>query len=599
MRREEKMKKGSFLCDIKRGTVLLLITVMVVGLTGCGKKEEETPAISVEPEMTIDTTSNNAVETPIIEIENPVAADVAEMDDAGDPQAEENTDGESSGAKVEITVLKNEYETSGITLGIDVAKWQGTIDWQQVAASGIEFALIRVGYRAESTGVIYEDPCAKYNLQQAQAAGIKLGAYFYSTAITAEEAAEEAAWVTSFIAQYPITYPVAYNCENFKTTTSRQYSLTKEERSSIAMAFLDYVQAKGYTPMFYASKNELTDNTDWETDQLAAKYKIWVSQYPEVPYPQTASSSYTGSHAMWQYTSNGTIAGVPKGTDINVAYFGYSQAAEPKDTTTPVEIVAANPEVGIVFTEVNETVTAKSETNLRTVPSSADDSTIAVKLKNGETATRTGIGNNGWARVLYNGQKLYAVSSYLTTDLSYSAASAQTSTGSSESSSGSGVDADGYTPVNDTVTPKNDVNLRSSADMSSGDNIIGLVSYGEVLTRTGTSTGGWSRLLYNGQTVYAVTQYLTTDMNYKAANTPTTENPEAGMSFTAVNDTVTPKIQTNLRTVPNTESADTVVATVSSGEALQRTGTSSKGWSRISYNGQTVYAVTSYLTAVQ
>lgn len=580
------------------GSILLLMIVFTIALTGCGKDKEE-QAISIEPGITIDTTSSNAVETPVIEIENPVAADVAEMDDADDPQAEEKTDGESSGAKVEITELKNEFETSGITLGIDVAKWQGTIDWQQVAASGIEFAIIRVGYRAESTGVIYEDPCAKYNLQQAQAAGIKLGAYFYSTAVTVEEAAEEAAWVTSFIAQYPITYPVAYNCENFKTATSRQYSLTKEERSNIAMAFLDYVQAKGYTPMFYASKNELTDNMDWETDRLSAKYKIWVSQYPQVPYPQTARSSFTGSHAMWQYTSNGTIAGVPKGTDINVAYFGYSQAAEPKDTTTPVEIVAANPEVGIVFTEVNETVTAKSETNLRTVPSSVDDSTIVVKLKNGETATRTGIGNNGWARVIYNGQKLYAVSSYLTTDLNYSTSSTQDFSPSSVSSSGSSVDADGYTSVNDTVTPKDSVNLRSSADMSSGNNIVGLVSYGEVLTRTGTSTGGWSRLLYNGQTVYAVTQYLTTDMKYKAENTPTKENPEAGMSFTSANDTVTPKIQTNLRTVPNTESADTIVTTVSNGETLLRTGTSSKGWSRINYNGQTVYAVTSYLTVAQ
>ncbi|MFT3985563.1 MAG: hypothetical protein QM697_16795, partial [Lachnospiraceae bacterium] len=120
------MKKGSFLYDVIKRTTLLLIAAMVISLYGCGKEEEEAPAISVEPEITTDTASDNTLETPVIEIENPVAADVAEMDDADDPQAEENTDGESSGAKVEITVLKNEYETSGITLGIDVAKWQGT-----------------------------------------------------------------------------------------------------------------------------------------------------------------------------------------------------------------------------------------------------------------------------------------------------------------------------------------------------------------------------------------------------------------------------------------------------------------------------------------
>lgn len=584
-----------------RKTVHVVLLIGILCLTGCGKKQEQ--VTNIEPEISIsEEPIVEAEETPVIEIGESVAADVAQMDDIDDPQAEENSDGEGRGAVVEISSIKNEYETSGVTYGIDVAKWQGNIDWQQVASSGVEFVIIRVGYRAETTGVIYEDPCAKYNLQQAQAAGLKLGAYFYSTAVNAQEAAEEAAWVTNFIAQYPITYPVAYNCENFKSATSRQYTLTKEERTVVAMAFLDYVQSKGYEPMFYASRNELTDNIDWETDKLTAKYKIWVSQYPDSPYPDTPSSSYTGTHAVWQYTSNGAVAGISKGTDINVAYFGYSQVASPKDTTTPVQLAEADPEVGIKFTEVNETVTAKSETNLRTVPSSANEDTIVVKLKNGETATRTGIGNNGWARIIYNGQKLYAVSSYLTTDLSYSTATTTIADGTGDNAgvtSQSTVDADGYSAVNDTVTPKDTVNLRNSADMSSADNIVGQVSYGDSLQRTGTSTGGWSRLLYNGQTVYAVTKYLTTDMNYKTTNTPSCDNPEAGMSFTAVNDTVTPKIQTNLRTVPSTESADTVVATVSNGEMLQRIGISSKGWSKISYNGQTVYVVTSYLTVTQ
>ncbi|HOO29173.1 MAG TPA: GH25 family lysozyme, partial [Lachnospiraceae bacterium] len=227
------MSTDRFRINFKKYGLLFLVLLTAVLSAGCKKQEEQTPVINIEEEETTDAVSENETEaSAVLEIINPVAADVAEMDDVNDPQAEETTDGENDGAKVEITALKNEFETSGVTLGIDVAKWQGTIDWQQVAATGIEFAIIRVGYRAEATGVIYEDPCAKYNLQQAQAAGLKLGVYFYSTAVTEEEAAEEAAWVTSFIAQYPITYPVAYNCENFKAETSRQYSLTKEERSS-------------------------------------------------------------------------------------------------------------------------------------------------------------------------------------------------------------------------------------------------------------------------------------------------------------------------------------------------------------------------------
>ena len=89
--------------------------------------------------------------------------------------------------------------------GIDVARYQGTIDWKQVADSGVEFAMIRVGYRTQVAGEITEDTNARYNLQEAAKHGIKLGAYFFSSAVTKEEAREEAAWVAEFISHYPIT----------------------------------------------------------------------------------------------------------------------------------------------------------------------------------------------------------------------------------------------------------------------------------------------------------------------------------------------------------------------------------------------------------
>lgn len=78
------------------------------------------------------------------------------------------------------------------------------------------------------------------------------------------------------------------------------------------MTFLDYIKEQGYDPMFYAAKNELTGSADWDTAQLSGKYPIWVSQYPDVPYPQTARSDYSGSHTMWQYTSRGTVDGIAK-----------------------------------------------------------------------------------------------------------------------------------------------------------------------------------------------------------------------------------------------------------------------------------------------
>ncbi len=354
--------------------------------------------------------------------------------------------------------------------------------------------MIRVGYRAKSTGEIFEDPTARYNMQEAQAAGIQTGAYFFSSAITAEEAKEEAAFTANIIAKYKITYPVAFNCEDFRSPDSRQYGLDAAQRTELACAFLDEISAAGYTPMFYASKGELEGNAEWETDKLASKYKMWVAQYPEKPYPETASSSYSGSHDMWQYTSQGTVAGILRKTDVNVAYFGYLQEAEAKDET-PAETVTANPEVGIIFTEVNEIVTAKQETNLRSEPSTLNDDSIVGKLVHGDTATRTGIGHNGWSRVIYNGQTLYAVTNYLTTDMN--------DTGKQAPPQGPV-----YTPVNEQVTAKMETNLRSEPSTASDDTIVGLLRNGETLTRTAIGDNGWSQLTYNGQTVYAVSSYL-------------------------------------------------------------------------------------------
>lgn len=555
-----------------------------------------------------------------------IAAEVGEMDDAEDQQAieEEQETQEDIGVVTDTVLEGNDFEQTGISLGIDVAKWQGTIDWQQVKEAGVDFAMVRVGYRTMKTGVIYEDPLARYNLQQAAAAGIQLGAYFFSTAVNEQEAKEEAAWVSNFVAQYPMTYPIAYNCEGFKSEESRQYELSQAERTRLATVFMDHISARGYTPMFYASRNEMEDSALWDMDKLEGKYRIWVSQYPDKPYPDTQKASYTGAHDMWQYTSQGIVPGVPKGADMNVAYFGYSQAAQPKDSTPP-EAVEANPEALINFTEVDETVTAKIETNLRSVPSTSDDNTVVAKLKNGDTAQRTGIGHNGWSRVIYNGQKLYAVSSYLTTDLSGVSEQASDNneeidsvTQEQEQNAGTGqsseqTDASAsqsemqpkpssgsvYTAVNEPVTAKNTTNLRSAADSSDSDNIVGTLKYGEVAMRVGVGSNGWSQLEYNGQTVYAISSYLTTDGNYKENNTPSLANPEAGVVFTQVNEQVTAKIETNLRNLPTTLEPSSVVATLKNGETATRTGIGSNGWSRLSYNGQTVYAVTSYLAVVE
>ncbi|MBQ7839288.1 MAG: glycoside hydrolase family 25 [Lachnospiraceae bacterium] len=548
--------------------------------------------------------------------ESVVAAEVGTMDDAEDPQTSTKTaQNVGTGATVEVsTVQIPEGETAEATLGIDVSKYQGTIDWAAVKNAGVDFAMIRVGYRTKTTGIIYEDPGARYNLQEATKNGIKVGAYFFSTAVSQQEAKEEAAWVASFISKYKITYPVAFNCEGFQSSDSRQYNLTKEERTNLACAFLDTIAASGYTPMFYASRNEMEGSAQWNMNTLENRYRVWVSQYPEKPFPQTGASSYSGKHAMWQYTSQGTVAGIKGKVDVNVAYFGYSQEAEAKDSA-PAEIVEANPEVGLNFTEVNETVTAKNETNLRNIPTT-EGSQVVYLLKNGETVQRTGVGSNGWDRVIYNGQKLYAVHNFLTTDISGNAAggdsaSSQTAgtqagqTNSQNASSGQTSTVGGLTfkAVSEAVTARDKVNLRDLPSTETGK-IVGTLSYGEAVVRTGVSGSddtGWSRLEVNGQVVYASSRLLATSMDYKEQEKPTAENPENGMHFVAASGNVKAKSgETNLRNIPTTGEPSQVVGQLTGDATAVRVGIDKdKGWTKLNYNGQIVYAVTNYLTVVE
>lgn len=447
--------------------------------------------------------SAQVVETVQTEEEEPDELSV-EIDEteAEDPQSEENIVSAETGAETEITkilIAENAAETEKITMGIDVSKFQGTIDWEAVADSGIDFAIVRVGYRTQSSGEIMEDTNARYNMQEATANGLKIGAYFFSTAISEAEAIEEAKWVSDYISQYQITYPVAYNCENFENPDNRQYELTKTERTDYAIAFLNEIYNQGYTPMFYASKNEMQDDLKWETSRIEKSFKIWVSQYPTVPYPETAASSYTGNHDMWQYTNNGTIAGIDKPVDVNVAYFGYEKEAEAQNQEAPEE-AEADVEALMYFQEVNEKVTAKDVTNLRDIPSQGDDSTILRKLNNGEVAERTGVSDSGWSRLIIDGQKYYAVSQYLTTNLEYR----------TPDENGEGGLKTQFTAVSQNVTPKIEVNLRKLPSVTNPDaTVVATVSAGEVFERTGINQEyGWSRVEYNGQTLYCVSSYL-------------------------------------------------------------------------------------------
>lgn len=195
------------------------------------------------------------------------------------------------------------------SVGIDVSSWQGNIDWKAVKASGIEFAIIRVGYRGSKSGVLVEDSCFKKNIQGATAAGIKVGVYFFTQAVTEAEAIEEASMVLSLTSQYKLSYPIFVDTEN-GSGEARANKLDKKTRTACVAAFCKTIQNAKKTAGIYASKNWYMEKLD--TNQLS-KYVIWVAQYNTV-------CNYKGNYSMWQYTSRGRVAGIKGNVDLNISY---------------------------------------------------------------------------------------------------------------------------------------------------------------------------------------------------------------------------------------------------------------------------------------
>ena len=547
--------------------LICLITVLCVTLCCCGK---ETGGESSKKETAVSKNDSSISDSVNIPSSEEQISDT--NTDIPDPQPQIKE--ENSGTKVDANKLNKQ---TGKANGIDVSKWQGRIDWKKVKNSGIEFAIIRVGYRAEN-GKIYKDENADYNIQQAVKNDILVGVYFFSAAVNQQEAKAEAEWTANAIKSYPISYPVVYDCEGFLNSDSRMYSLSKTQRTNNAISFLSVIEKKGYSGMFYAALSDIKDSLNWDMEKLNNNYKIWVAHYPAVTYPKVSKPDYSGRFDMWQYTHKGAVDGIKGDTDMVVSYFTVKKAA-PK-SNEKVNVAKPPEEKDGIYTAVSDTVTAKDTVNLR--KSASSDSEVLGVLKNGKTLKRIAKGTNGWSKLLYNGKTVYAVTSYLTTDLSYKPPTPEPE--------------DGFKKVNEKVTAKNETNLRSEPSSKDPNTVVYTLKNGETVTRIGVSNSGWSKLLWNGKTVYAVTSYLTTDLSHKEPVESNTQS-ETGIKtqFTDVNEQVTAKSETNLRTLPSVTDSK-VVYTLKNGEFVTRTGVSSNGWSRLLYNGKTVYAVSSYLT---
>ncbi len=224
-------------------------------------------------------------------------------------------------------VSQHEYDWSGLTkadgdhrylkdadgnviskLGIDVSKHQGDIDWAKVAEAGVEFAFIRVGYRGSREGSLYIDEYKDANIQGALENGIPVGVYFYSQAITVEEAIEEAELVLSAIEGYDIALPVVFDTEYYEAENARGNATSRVDRTAIAKAFCERIAADKYQPMVYASTRWSIMNID--RDELAG-YPFWFAYYGD-------TVSYRYDFQIWQYSASGKVSGVNGNCDMNL-----------------------------------------------------------------------------------------------------------------------------------------------------------------------------------------------------------------------------------------------------------------------------------------
>ena len=205
----------------------------------------------------------------------------------------------------------NENGKPASTEGIDISSYNGDINWESVKASGIDFAMIRVGGRGYGTeGSLYPDDKAVENINAAKAAGIKVGAYFFSQAITTQEAIEEADYVKSILGDIKLDYPVAYDWEIIKDEEARTANVTAVQATQCAKAFCERIEELGYTPIIYSPSRELYFKYD--LSQLA-DFDIWYCEYANVP-------NFYYEFSMWQYSKSGIVNGINGEVDLNICF---------------------------------------------------------------------------------------------------------------------------------------------------------------------------------------------------------------------------------------------------------------------------------------
>lgn len=206
---------------------------------------------------------------------------------------------------------QNYYVSSNYKVydGIDISKWDGSINWSRVKGDGVDFAFIRLGYRGTSTGVLYEDPWYDQYMQQANAIGMPVGVYVYSQALTQAEAVAEAQFALERVKNYTVQLPIVMDYEYYNGSGRLDHAnLSRRQTTQNVLAFCNTILEAGYQPMLYANKSFLT--SDVYAKEISDVAPIWLAHY-------TTNTSYSGSYDYWQYSESGRVAGISTDVDCN------------------------------------------------------------------------------------------------------------------------------------------------------------------------------------------------------------------------------------------------------------------------------------------
>lgn len=243
-----------------------------------------------------------------------------------------NEDGEEEWVKIVQSLPKHAYDFTKLVkrsefmqylkdgkevsfIGVDLSKYQEYVDFPKLKKAGVDFCMLRVGARGYETGQLVLDSYFRENIKRASDAGLEIGVYFFSQAITPEEAKEEAEMVLEYIEDYEVNYPVVFDMEYIQNDTARIEGLTSEEKTIIADTFLQTIDLEGYIPMIYGKKEWLLKEIDLT---MLEEYDVWLAQYEDIP-------DYPYQFTMWQYTNQGKVDGVSGKVDLNISFIDYSE----------------------------------------------------------------------------------------------------------------------------------------------------------------------------------------------------------------------------------------------------------------------------------